>query len=106
MSEPFYTCCEDGMLSQVPPTDRSGLCPACKARAENVRVSLKKVVDDFFDIRLKEPLTEGQLFALLEGCTEHPPQRLPPGWIAFARAVERAHGINPLGVNVGQEAQP
>lgn len=30
MAEPFYTCCEDGMLSQHPPTDRSGLCPACK----------------------------------------------------------------------------
>lgn len=29
MSEPYYTCCEDGMLSQVPPTDRSGLCPKC-----------------------------------------------------------------------------
>lgn len=32
MAEPFYTCCEDGMLSQVPPPDRSGLCPACKPK--------------------------------------------------------------------------
>ena len=26
----YYTCCEDGMLSQVPPSDNSGLCPACR----------------------------------------------------------------------------
>lgn len=38
-------------------------------------------------------LSEGALFALLMGCTEHPPARLPPGYVAFARAVERAHGI-------------
>jgi hypothetical protein len=30
VAEPFYTCCEDGMLSQVPPADRSCLCPACR----------------------------------------------------------------------------
>lgn len=41
----------------------------------------------------QKPLAEGHLFALLEGCTEHLPTRLPPGWVAFARAIERAHGI-------------
>jgi hypothetical protein len=41
----------------------------------------------------QQPLDDAMLFALLEGCTEHPPVRLPPGWVAFARAVERAHGI-------------
>jgi hypothetical protein len=41
----------------------------------------------------KRPLDEGRLFALLMGCTAHPPERLPPGYVAFARAVERAHGI-------------
>lgn len=36
MADPFYTCCEDGLLSQVPPTDRSGLCPRCHPEARLV----------------------------------------------------------------------
>jgi hypothetical protein len=36
---PFYTCCEDGMLSKVPPTDRSGLCPACRPASAIHRLS-------------------------------------------------------------------
>jgi hypothetical protein len=39
------------------------------------------------------PLSEGELFDLLRTCTEVAPVRLPPGWIAFARAIERAHGV-------------
>jgi hypothetical protein len=40
-----------------------------------------------------QPLSEGQLFALLMLCSDIPPLRIPPGWIDFARVIERAHGI-------------
>lgn len=36
VADPFYTCCEDGMLSRVPPTDRSGLCPQCHPGTKSV----------------------------------------------------------------------
>jgi hypothetical protein len=35
-----------------------------------------------------KPLTEEQIKALLPDAV-----RLPPGWLNFARAIERAHGI-------------
>ena len=30
---------------------------------------------------------------LLQTCTTHPPQRLPEGYVQFARAIETEHGI-------------
>lgn len=35
-----------------------------------------------------ELLTEQRIVALLATCTDTPPVRLPPGWLAFARAIE------------------
>lgn len=43
-----------------------------------------------------QPLTESQVLDALRSITNEPPARLPPGWIGFARAIERAHGITPI----------
>jgi hypothetical protein len=61
MSEPFYTCCEDGMLSQVAPTDSSGLCPACNAREV---VGHKTFIDPDGQYR-HEPLHRNEAEAML-----------------------------------------
>lgn len=57
MADPFYTCCEDGMLSQVQPTDHSGLCPACKPQS-----TLRQLTDEELAECLRAPgtLTWGQ----------------------------------------------
>ena len=48
-----------------------------------------------------QPLTDEQVLRALRSITNEPPVRLPPGWMNFARAVERAHGIGTLGGSNG-----
>jgi hypothetical protein len=57
MREPCYTCCEDGMLSQEPPTDRSGLCPACKSAGKLRRLTDEELAQE---LRVPGTLTWGQ----------------------------------------------
>ena len=38
-------------------------------------------------------LTDEQILNALRSITNEPQVRLPPGWVNFARAIERAHGI-------------
>jgi len=47
------------------------------------------------------PLPESKLYSLLMTCTQHAPARLPPGYVAFARAIEKAHGIGVEGAKNG-----
>lgn len=42
---------------------------------------------------VRKPLTEEELLQTLHSLSVEPPKRLPPGWIEFARAIERVHGI-------------
>ena len=55
---------------------------------DGVKQNTLSKVTKFIDQNLREPLTEGQIKALLPGAV-----RLPPGWLNFARAIEQAHGI-------------
>jgi len=41
----------------------------------------------------RERMTDEQILACLASTTNEPPVRLPLGWVWFARAIERAHGI-------------
>ena len=49
------------------------------------------------------PLTDEQLLALL-GDIDADTKRLPPGLKAFARAVEQAHGIEPLNASLSGQS--
>ena len=41
----------------------------------------------------RKPLTDEQILQALQSVTNEKPKRLPPGWVKFGRAIERAHGI-------------
>jgi CelD/BcsL family acetyltransferase involved in cellulose biosynthesis len=43
-------------------------------------------------VKLRQPLTEEEMLEILVGIDAET-KRLPPGMKAFARAIERAHGI-------------
>jgi hypothetical protein len=53
-----------------------------------LRVRLDDTPTETVYVPQRVPLTDEQIKALLDGAV-----RLPPGWLDFARAIERAHGI-------------
>lgn len=61
---------------------------------ENIMLSVTPQLRRFADIVLsRRPLTEKQILSALDSFTHPFPARLPPGWLRFARTIERAHGI-------------
>lgn len=64
-----------------------------KSAEEGVKKSLGDIESKLRALLERKPLTDGQMFLALHSLPIEPPKRLPNGWVEFARAIERAHGI-------------
>lgn len=65
----------------------------CNDFAERYRAALAAAPQPPEAEPVRKPLTEEELLQTLHSLSVEPPKRLPPGWIEFARAIERVHGI-------------